>query len=163
MQRTAIFLLALLALPLAADPEYPKMGPDIYDPKADGTAQITAALEKAGGEKKRVLLMFGANWCPWCRRLHRTLTTDAAVAKTLRENYELVLVDMNTRHDRQRNAAVNERYGNPLQHGLPVFVVLDAGGKRLTTRETATLEDERGRHSAERVLAFLEQWKPKDK
>ena len=36
MKRSAFFLFALLAVSLAAAPEYPKMGPDIYDVKADG-------------------------------------------------------------------------------------------------------------------------------
>ena len=38
--RTSLVAVALLAaVPLFADPEYPKMGPDIYDVHADGSAQ----------------------------------------------------------------------------------------------------------------------------
>src|SRR5580698_4653999 len=50
---------ALALLPVAglrADPEYPKMGQDIFDVRADGSAQIASALAKATAEKKRVLL-----------------------------------------------------------------------------------------------------------
>ena len=160
MKRLALVWLALLALPLAAAPEYPTMGPDIYDTKADGNDLIAAALTRARASHRRVLVLFGANWCPWCRRLHQTLTGEIAVVKMIAANYELVLVDVNTRHGAKRNAHVNEKYGDPLQNGMPVFVVLDSDGKPLTTRETNTLSDEKGR-SADRVLAFLQEWAPK--
>ncbi len=160
MKRAVIFLFALLALPLAAEPEYPKMGPDIYDTKADGKAQIAAALAKAAVAHKRVLVMFGANWCIWCHRLHATLEGDAKVAAALRAHYEVVLVDVNTRHGDKRNADVDARYGHPTKEGLPVLVVLDADGKQLTTQETGALEEGAG-HSPAKVMAFLEQWKPK--
>ena len=160
MKRTLIFLLALLTLPLAAEPEYPKMGPDIYDTKADGTAQIAAALAKATAEKKHVILMFGANWCIWCHRLHATFAADATVAKALRQDFEVVLIDVNTDKGQKRNAAVNERYGNPIAHGLPVLVVLDSRGRPLTTKDTGELESGE-RHDPAKILAFLAAWKPK--
>lgn len=44
--------------------------------------------------------------------------------------------------------------------GLPVIVVLDKDGKQLTTQDTAKLEE--GDHpDPKKVLAFLNQWKPK--
>jgi hypothetical protein len=62
--RPVLALAALALLPAAglrAEPEYPKMGPDIYDIHADGSADIAAALTRAGSDHKRVLLVFGAN------------------------------------------------------------------------------------------------------
>ncbi len=152
-------LLAFAACPLAAAPEYPKMGADIYDTKADGNHQIANALKKAEPGHKHVLLMFGANWCIWCRRLHATLGQDDAVAKLLGEKFEVVLIDVNTRNGTKRNADVNERYGNPIAHGLPVLVVLDASGKQLTTQDTGELESG-DKHDPKKVLAFLEHWRP---
>lgn len=35
---------------LRAEPEYPKMGPDIYDREADGSAQIATAVTQAKAE-----------------------------------------------------------------------------------------------------------------
>jgi thiol:disulfide interchange protein len=157
----AFAFFALTAALAFAEPEYPTQGPDIYDTKADGFQQIDAALQRAGANHKRVLVMFGANWCVWCHRLHGTFANDQAVAAALRENYELVLVDVNTRHGTKRNAAVNERYGNPVKEGLPVLVVLDASGRPLTTQETGALEDGKSAHDPQKVLAFLERWKPK--
>jgi thioredoxin-related protein len=139
--------------------EYPKLGEDIYDPQVDAAVDIAAALETATKEQKNVLLMFGANWCIWCHRLHETLQTDPLVAAELKENYVVVMVDVNTRNGTKRNADVNTRYGNPIQFGLPVLVVLDAEGKVLTTQETGALEDGNG-HDPAKVVAFLQKWAP---
>ncbi len=156
---TTLCLLAA-AVALRAEPEYPKMGPDIYDTRADGTAQIATALAQARAENKHVLVKLGANWCIWCHRLSHTLETDAAVARTLHDNYILVLIDVNHRQGKARNDAVNDRYGNPMAQGLPVLVVLDADGKQLTTQETGALEDGKSAHDPAKVIAFLRQWAP---
>ncbi|HWA26219.1 MAG TPA: thioredoxin family protein [Lacunisphaera sp.] len=158
------FLLAVLlsAGPVfAADPEYPKQGPDIYDREADGTAQIAAAVAQAKAQHKRVLVKLGANWCVWCHRLSATFHDNKSVARSLEENYVLVLVDVNHRDGRKRNDAVNEKYGNPVQFGLPVLLVLDDDGRLLATQETGALEDGGKAHDPEKVLAFLQQWAPK--
>lgn len=162
MKRLALLLvcLGLMSRPLAAEPEYPKMGPDIYDTKADGKAQVAAAITAAKAGHKHVLLMFGANWCIWCHRLHATFTQDAAVAAALAKNFEVVLVDVNTRKGTKRNTDVDERYGHPTKLGLPVLVALDADGKQLTTQETGALESGNG-HDPKKVVAFLEQWGPR--
>ena len=156
-----LLALACLATLLRAAPEYPKMGPDIYDPHADGSAQIAAALTQAKAEHKHVLLKLGANWCIWCRRLHATLADNPEVRAALGKDYVLVQVDVNQRNGTKRNAAVNEKYGNPIQHGLPVLVVLDADGKQLATQETGALEDGKSGHDPAKLTAFLGKWAPK--
>src|SRR3954466_9424586 len=97
--KKVFFFLAVSAFiaRLSGAPEYPEMGPNIYDPKANGTADIAKALTAARAAHKTVLLVFGANWCPWCRSLHRVFEKDATVAKVLRENFVVVLVDSNWR------------------------------------------------------------------
>jgi|CZKI01.1.fsa_nt_gi thiol:disulfide interchange protein len=152
-------LAALAAAPLRADPEYPKMGPDIYDVHADGAAQIAAALSQAAAEHKRVIVDLGANWCIWCRRLHSTFEGDPAVASALKKAFVVVLVDVNTRRGVKRNADVNARYGNPIEHGIPVLVVLDSDGRQLTTKDTGELE-EGGGHRPVKITAFLAAWAP---
>ena len=137
--------------------EYPQAGPDICDPKPDGFAQIETALQQAKAKNKRVLLKFGANWCSWCRALNGLMHDDAGVKADLARDYVVVLVDVNTRNGVKRNEAVNTKYGNPLQHGLPVLVVLDADGRLLVTQETGVLESGQG-HDPVKVLAFLATW-----
>jgi thiol:disulfide interchange protein len=154
-------LLAALffATALFADPEYPHMGPDIYDTHANGDRQIKDALERAGAENKRVIVDFGANWCIWCRRLHHTFESDPAVARRLRESFVLVMVDINSRHGDRRNADIDARYGNPVRFGIPVLVVLGADGRLLTTKDSGELE-EGDHHSPRKILEFLERWSP---
>jgi thioredoxin-related protein len=160
MKRTAFLLFTLLTLTLTAAPEYPEMGPDIYDTKANGQEQISAALQKAGPGHKHVLVVFGANWCIWCHRLHETFATNEKIAAALRASYEVVLIDVNTRHGEHRNSEVDNRYGSPTKQGLPVLVVLDSKGNQLTTQDTGALE-EGAMHSPRKVLGFLDLWKPK--
>ena len=156
---TLVLLGAVTAL--RAQPEYPQQGPDVYDREADGTVQIAAALTQARAEHKHVLVDLGANWCVWCHRLHHTLQTDAGVAQVLHDHYVLVLVDVNHRNGKARNDAVNDRYGHPMEQGLPVLVVLAADGKQLTTQESGALEDGKSAHDPAKVIAFLRQWAPK--
>jgi len=161
MRKLLPLLLALLATATGlAAAEYPKQGEDIYDVKADGSALIATALTEASSTHKNVLLMFGANWCVWCHRLHATFAQDEKVAAALARDFVVVMIDVNTRNGEKRNAAVNERYGNPIQHGLPVLVVLDADGRQLTTQETGALEDGGSGHDPKKILAFLAQWAP---
>jgi thiol:disulfide interchange protein len=159
--RSLIALAALSLIPAVAhaDSEYPKMGGDIFDLHADADSQIASAISAATLEHKNILLDFGANWCVWCHRLHTTFETDPGVAKALKDGFIVVMVDVNNRHGESRNAAVIERYGNPVQHGIPVLVVLDSSGKQLTTKDSGELE-EGGSHSPAKITAFLAQWAP---
>ena len=136
----------------------------IYDETADARQDIQAAIDRAGDEGKHVLLMFGGNWCPWCHKLHDLFKTHEAVQKSLHENYILVMVNVSGDRD-NRDTTLNEAYGNSFQHGFPVLVVLDSHGKQLFTQETGSLEktvqegEEKG-HDPDKVLAFLNAWKP---
>ena len=138
--------------------------PKIYDESADARMDIESALEKAQDENRHVLLMFGGNWCVWCHRLHHLFETNENVRESLKRNYVLVLIDVGKR---DKNLDLNEKYGDPFQHGFPVLVVLDAEGNQLWTQETGSLEKpvqegvEKG-HDPEKVLTFLEKWEPSD-
>lgn len=155
----ALIALLLIAPALRADPEYPRMGPDIYDVHADGDALVAAALKRAAAEHKRVIVDMGANWCIWCRRLHATFETDPGVAAALGRDFIVVMVDVNARKGTKRNAELVDRYGKPTSHGIPVLVVLDPDGKQLTIKDTGELEEGAG-HSPAKILRFLAAWAP---
>ncbi len=136
--------------------------PKIYDEMADVEADIEAALTEAKKDEKRVLIMFGGNWCPWCHRLHHLFETDKMVKKALNDGFILVMANVPAEKEK-RPMALNEKFGNPFQHGFPVIVVLDADGNQLTTQETGSLEKpvvegQEKSHDPEKVLAFFEQW-----
>ncbi len=82
------------------------------------------------------------------------LDNDPEIAKLVRDNYVLVLIDV----DKGHNADVVKKYGNPTRFGLPVLVVLDSDGHQLCTQDTGQLE-EGNHHSPAKVKAFLLKWK----
>lgn len=134
----------------------PDVPPEVahpYDEAADATAMIDDALVVARGDRKSVLLVFGANWCPWCRRLEHTLTHHPEVVAELARNFHVVHVDTGARGT-GKNAAVASRYGDPTRLGLPVLVVLTPDGQLKATQETGALEVG-DRHDPAALLAFL--------
>jgi thioredoxin-related protein len=157
--RSLLLVLAIAATAMAA-PEYPKFGNDIYDPYIDGKILVVDALKRASADHKHVLLIFGANWCIWCHRLHDTLASDATLAQLVHQDYEVVMIDVNKRHGTARNADVDGQYGNPTKLGLPVLVVLDEKGKQLTTQDSGELENGKDGHDPAKIAAFLRKWAP---
>lgn len=107
--------------------EYPKQGDDVFDPAADGEAQVRAGLETARTSGRRVLLLLGANWCPWCHRLD-ALLADKEMRPQWERDFVLVKIDVNRKGPTPRNAGVLERYRRPPQKGIPMLTVLDATG-----------------------------------
>ena len=137
---------------------------DIYDTSANAREQITAALERARKENKRVLIQWGGNWCSWCHLLHDTFEKDRKVSSTLKAEYELVLVDAGGQD--KKNLDLAAEYGAELQkHGYPFLTVLGSEGKVIVNQETASLETPkladgsqyRPGHDADKVLGFLKQ------
>lgn len=129
--------------------------PAIYDEAADAKAQIAAAVAKAGRDNKRVLVMFGANWCGWCHKLHDLFKADSTIAKELLYEYELVTVDVG-KFD--KNLDVVTAYGaGAKDSGIPYLTILDGAGKVLTNQETGALEAGQS-HDAAKVKALLTQW-----
>ncbi|HVU16211.1 MAG TPA: thioredoxin family protein [Candidatus Didemnitutus sp.] len=156
---TCVVLLGVTLL--RAEPEYPKLGPDIYDTKADGSTLVENAIVTANATHRRILLDFGANWCVWCRRLHHTFETDPTVRKALEDNFVVVMIDANNRDGKDRNASLNRYYENPLKEGLPVLVVLEKDGRQLKTQDTALFENGKDGHDPKKIVAFLTEWAPK--
>ncbi|MFZ5518617.1 MAG: thioredoxin family protein [Candidatus Zhuqueibacterota bacterium] len=135
---------------------------NIYDEKANARDDIKKAIVQAQKEGKRILLKFGGNWCPWCRRLHALFQENETIRTCLGSNFVLVLVDVG---HRDKNADLNEKYGRPWSLGLPALVVLEKDGAMLHVQETGSLEftpeDGEGKgHHPERVLHFLKTWAP---
>jgi thiol:disulfide interchange protein len=143
-----------------AAPEYPRMGADIYDVHADGEAQLTAALQKASAEHRRVLLDFGANWCPWCRKLHAILEDDPKASKFINENYIVVMIDVNIDGGKNRNAGLNRKYGDPGNKGVPLLVIVDGEGKQLAAKTAPQLGNGEA-FVLTKIEGFLSDWAPR--
>jgi len=134
----------------AAEPANKKRDP-IYNEQADAKAQIAEALARAKRDGKRILIMWGGNWCKWCYRLHDVFEQDKPVREALGRSYELVLIDFNA------NPGLGAGY--QIERSFPYLTVLDADGKVLKNQSTGEFEVG-DKHDPAKVLAFLNQWKP---
>lgn len=129
--------------------------PAIYPEHADAKAQIHQALLTAGMESKRVIVVFGADWCPDCRALDLYFH-DPGNASLLQHNFVLVHVNVG-RFDKNLNVA--KTYGVPLKKGIPALVVLDHTGHVLYAQKNGQFADMH-ELSPSTVTAFLQKWKP---
>ncbi len=140
--------LARLQQPISTEKE-------IYTPSVDAHTEIKEALEKAAKDHKRVIIVFGANWCYDCHVL------DAAfhrpdLAAVLNPNYEVIHIDVG--HG-DKNQDLMEQYNVPMKRGIPALAVLDSTGKLLVSQRNGEFENARSL-GPEDLLAFLEKWKP---
>lgn len=149
-------LAAAGAGPLPAEETKEKARPEIYDTKADAKKLIESALARAKRGQKRVLLVFGGNWCGWCHKLHETLKKEDDLARLVRFEYEVVMVDVGN-FDKHLDVAAS--CGAEIkQKGVPYLTVLGADGKALVNQNTGDLEDG-PRHDVAKLKSFLEKWK----
>src|SRR5262249_10568765 len=112
-------------------------------------------VAQAKKENKRVLLQFGANWCPWCHKLNKLFETDKGIHDELSGHFVVALIDVNKGH----NKDLIMKYGTE-KLGLPFIVIVDADGKHVTTQNSDQLEEGK-QHSPEKVTAFLKKWEAK--
>jgi thioredoxin-related protein len=128
--------------------------PSIYDPKADATTQLADACRRAERSNKRVLLMFGGDWCGWCHKLHDLFASDRDIRQVLSYEYELVMVDTKAPHAPELLAECSKGQSGV---GFPFLAVMDSGGKLLVGQKTDPLE-EGDHHDPKKVREFLARW-----
>jgi len=109
-----------------------------YDEKADAKADVQRALQAAQTDHKKVLLVFGANWCKDCRVLDQAM--HASSQKLIAGRFELVKIDVG---NFDKNLDLAERYGNPIKKGIPAVVVVSADGQVLYATKGGELADAR--------------------
>lgn len=132
------------------------MKKDIYPANADAHAEIKEAEEKAAREHKRLLLVFGANWCFDCHVLDLAFQRPE-LAPVLGANYEVVHVDLGP--EEEKNADLVREYEIPLNKGIPALAVAESDGKLVVSQKNGEFEDARAL-TPEVLLEFLNRWKP---
>jgi thioredoxin 1 len=132
------------------------MKKNLYPADADAHAEIKEAEEKAANARKRLLLVFGANWCFDCHVLDLAFQRPE-IAPILAANYEVVHVDLGP--DEQKNADLVAQYAVPLNKGVPALAVADSDGKLIVSQKNGEFEDARGL-TPDVLLEFLNKWKP---
>ncbi|MCU0711213.1 MAG: thioredoxin domain-containing protein [Pirellula sp.] len=87
-------------------------------------SSFSAGLEQSQVSQKPLLVVFGAEWCSWCRKLEKELATEAASA--VRQEWMLAKVDV----DEEEELA--SQYG---VQALPTIVVVDTTGAKIESVE----------------------------
>ncbi|HLY17586.1 MAG TPA: thioredoxin family protein [Bryobacteraceae bacterium] len=137
-------------------PEPVTPNPNLYPEPSEAEADLKAALVHAGKEHKRVLVMFGGNWCYDCHVLDNTFHSKE-FAPLLDANY--VLVHINIGEEGKDNNDMAARMGAALDKGVPSLAVLDPDGNVVVAQKNGEFEST-VKIGPEEVRAFLEQWKP---
>lgn len=128
---------------------------EIYDPNGNANQEIAEAVHKAGAEHKRVLVVFGGNWCFDCHVLDEAFHSPE-IAPTLNKSFVVVHIDIG---QMDKNLDVAQKYDVPLNKGVPAIAVLDSDGKLLFSQKRGEFEAARSM-APEDILAFLNKWKP---
>jgi thioredoxin 1 len=128
---------------------------DLYPADADAPKEIEEALHAAAKSHKRVMLVFGGNWCYDCHVLDAALHLPE-IAPTLNRNYVVVHVDVG---EYNKNLDIAKKYEVPLERGVPAAAILDGTGKLLVSQKNQEFEKARSM-APEDILAFLNKWKP---
>ncbi len=131
------------------------MNKNIYPPDADAHAELKEAEQKAAAGRKRVLLVFGANWCYDCHVLD--LAFQRPDFASVMAGYEVVHVDLGP--DEHKNLDLVKQFEIPLDKGIPALAVVSSDGKLIVSQKNGEFEDARSM-TPEALLQFLNQWKP---
>ena len=131
------------------------MKKNIYPADADAHAEIKEAEEKAAAGHKRVVLVFGANWCYDCHVLDLAFHRPDFAA--VMASYEVVHVDLGP--DEMKNADLVKEFDVPLNKGIPALAVIESDGKLVVSQKNGEFEDARSM-TPEAVVEFLNKWKP---
>jgi len=133
----------------------PAVKKDIYPAGVNAQKEITEAIAAAGRSRKRVLLIFGGNWCYDCHVLDEAFHTPE-IAPTLNRNYVVAHIDIG---EYDKNLDLAKKYEVPVERGVPAAAVLESDGKLLFSQKNKEFEKAQSL-APEDILAFLNKWKP---
>ncbi|TAE19685.1 MAG: thioredoxin family protein [Bacteroidetes bacterium] len=125
MKKLLVFIFALALFPLASFAQ---------DKALTAESVLKLAYEQAGKDNKKILLMFHASWCGWCKKMDKSLQ-DETCKQFFDDNFVITHLTVqegaNKKYLENEGAdALMEKWGGKGQ-GLPFWVVLDAKGELL--------------------------------
>ena len=94
-------------------PEPAKPNIQLYPPPEEAQAEISSALAAASKDHKRVLLVFGGNWCYDCHVLDATFRSKA-FAPIVNANYHVIHINVG---NYDVNLDLADKYQIPLEKG----------------------------------------------
>jgi hypothetical protein len=130
--------------------------PQLYPAPAEARSELKSAERRAHAAHKRVLVIFGANWCYDCHVLDATLRSPS-FAPLVNANY--IVVHINIGDEGKDNNDLASGMGVNLDKGVPSLAVLDSSGKVIVAQRNGEFESAT-RIGPEDVRGFLQKWKP---
>jgi thiol:disulfide interchange protein len=126
---------------------------NLYHDDADAKKEIEEALKSTAPTRKRILLVFGANWCYDCHVLDQALHQGEA-GHIVSEDFLLVHVDIG---EGEKNLDLVKLYKIPLEKGVPALAVLESDGHLLYSSGQGEFEAAR-RMMKKDLIQFLRHW-----
>lgn len=136
-------------------PEPAKTNTQLYPPPEEAHAEIASALAAAAKDHKRVLLVFGGNWCYDCHVLDATFRS-REFAPLVNANYHVLHINVG---NYDANLDLAEKYQIPLKKGVPSLAILDPDGSLVVSQKNGEFESTL-HIGPEDVVEFLKKWKP---
>jgi thioredoxin 1 len=130
------------------------LNPYLYPDPEEAPSDLRLALTLAAGEHKRVLMVFGANWCYDCHVLDAALHSKDIVP-LIRTNFEVVHINIG---DGESNAELAERYKISVDRGIPRFAVLDPDGRLIPDQPEEEFPPATQIRTSD-LITFLDRWK----
>lgn len=114
--------------------------------------QYETSLATANSQNRKLIVIFGADWCPDCRALDGILA-EPDIKAILDAEFVMMKVDVG-RFD--KNLSLNEKLGNPIQNGIPSLVVVSPKGELITSTKGGEFSNA-SKMTKEQVLEYLYQ------
>src|SRR5579864_5303676 len=136
-------------------PEPAKPNTQLYPDPEEAPTEIATALSAAAKDHKRVILVFGGNWCYDCHVLDATFRS-RQIAPLVNDNFHVVHVNVG---EYDKNLDLTKKYEIPLEKGVPSLAILDPDGKLVVSQKKGEFESTM-RIGPEDIIQFLTKWKP---
>jgi thioredoxin 1 len=130
---------------------------NLYSDPHEAEAELKAGLAKAARERKRVIVVFGGNWCYDCHVLDTTFHSKSFAPLV---DASFVVVHINVGDEGKDNHDLAARLGVALDKGVPSLGVLEPDGKVVYAQKNGEFEST-VKIGPDDIRAFLEKWKPR--
>ncbi len=125
----------------------------IYPEGVDAKKEIRQALTEAKAQNKRVLLVFGADWCYDCHVLDYRFHSPE-IQPYLDKNFIVVHVNIGRG---ETNVDLANKYHIPIDKGVPSIAVVAPNGTWLYSTQHGEISPTR-RMPATTIVGMLENW-----
>ena len=147
-----ILVVSSLCVVLSSSVESYESSPEtkFYKPENNARTVFASELSSAIGANKYLMVVFGADWCPDCRKLYENLVSEE-VASYMDNHLNFVTIDVGSK---DLNIDFARELGVTVSNGIPVAVFFSPDGKIIGNTNKGELEPSRY-FSSSQILEFI--------